>query len=55
MENFQNEKIISHKMHMKTLKIFCSNSMAHATAEITLGGQVILLPLTFQWPNTLLM
>jgi len=47
MENFQNKKVISHKMDIKTLKIFCSNSMARATAEIALGGKVILLPLTF--------
>jgi hypothetical protein len=47
MENFQNEIIVSQKWHMKTLKIFCSNSMAQITAEITLGGEVIHSPLTF--------
>jgi len=47
MENFQNKIIILQKRHTRTLKIFCSNSMAHVVAEITLGGGVILLPLTF--------
>lgn len=35
LTEFSNEIIISQKRHMKTLKIFCSNSMAHVTADYT--------------------